>query len=420
MNSLTRLSRYLASHNPNLVVISGEVCRPDSDKLIRLLRRLETSHPRTQILLIVDEDQTDLAARAMEAGAFLYAKRPLSDTELKRLMAATLERQPQFVDERQLLKRKHPERMGPIVGRAPVMQRLFEQIARAAASEVPLLLLGETGSGKDLVAQTIHQLSSRKRHPYIPVNLGSLPIELVASELFGHEKGAFTGAAGVRRGVFEQADQGTVFLDEIDAVNEKVQVSLLRLLERNEFRRLGGKEAIHTDARIIAASNADLDELVKNKRFRDDLFFRLDVVRIMMPPLRERPDDIPLLVNDYLAHYNDAYGGVISGISTTALKALQAYNWPGNVRELRNVVQRAALVRGSGEIDVEHLPKRFGQAATSDISMTFPLGTSLKEVEREMILRALEATENNRTRAAELLGISRRVLYNKLKSHGIK
>lgn len=304
------------------------------------------------------------------------------------------------------------------------MQKIYRQMEQAAKVDVPVLLIGETGTGKDLAAQAIHNRSARKSGPYVPVNLGAIPTELVASELFGHEKGAFTGAIRQYKGKFEQGCGGTVFLDEIDSLDEKMQVSLLRLIEQKKFHRLGGKRAISVDVRLVAASNSDLADLLNGSVLRKDLFYRLDVFRINLPPLRQRREDIPLLIDTFIQRYNRNLGKKIQRISPRALQVLQNYHWPGNVRELKNVIQRAMLICENRELQIEHLPPRFhsGNAASSEHALplvTFRVGTPLEEVEREMIRQTLAAADNNRTRAAALLGISRRAIYNKLRKHNL-
>jgi DNA-binding NtrC family response regulator len=306
-----------------------------------------------------------------------------------------------------------------LIGTSPSMRRVYAQIEQAAAADIPVLLLGETGTGKDLVARTIHGRSRRSRAPYLAVNLASLPTEMVASELFGHEKGAFTGAIDRRQGVFERGSDGTVFLDEIDSIDERVRVSLLRLIEDRAFTRLGGSTRISTSARLIAASNSDLEEAVREGSFRKDLFYRLDAFRIVMPPLRERPGDIPLLIGHFLDRYNRELGTDIRRISSDCADILQGYDWPGNVREVKNVIQRAMIVCDDGELNVDHLPPRFLKRRTVGNRVTFAVGTPLHEIERTMVVRALAVSGNNRKKAAELLGISRRAIYNKLNKYDI-
>jgi len=284
----------------------------------------------------------------------------------------------------------------------------------------PVLITGETGTGKDLAAQAIYRSGSRSGGPYLPVNLGALPRELVASELFGHEKGSFTGAAQQREGIFERAHGGTVFLDEIGSVDEKVQVSLLRLLEQKRFQRLGGRQSLTSDVRLIAATNDDLSEAVRRGAFREDLFYRLDVFHIEMPPLRERQGDVPLLIDTFLKRYNDTFRKSIRGIAPECVSIFENYDWPGNVRELKNVIQRAVLVCTDAVLAPEHLPPRLLPDQAERPSVAFEIGTPLADIEREMISLVLAFTNNNRKRAAEVLGISRRTLYNKLARYDLR
>ncbi len=311
------------------------------------------------------------------------------------------------------------EKFGQIIGRSQAMRQVYRQIELAASNDIHVLLLGETGTGKDITAQTIHELSQRKGERFIPVNLAALPGELVASELFGHEKGAFTGADRQSKGKFELAEKGTVFLDEIGSVSDKIQVSLLRLLEQQEFYRLGGKDPIKSNCRIIAASNEDLEKMVQENRFREDLFYRLDVFRIFIPPLHQRPEDIHLLIFHFVDQFNRDFNKKIVDVSKDVLQTFEEYDWPGNVRELKNVIQRAVLMCNGKRIQVRHLPPRFRREEPSSPTIQFTIGTPLEEIEHKTVVRALEMAQNNRTRAAELLGISRRALYNKMDKYGI-
>lgn len=290
----------------------------------------------------------------------------------------------------------------------------FDQIRQAAATDVPVLIVGETGTGKDLAAQAIHDLSARRNGPYVPVHLGAIPANLVASELFGHAKGVFTGATDVRAGKFELGHQGTVFLDEIGTVSEKVQISLLRLIEQRKFHRLGGRHTITADVRIVAASNVNLLEAVRRGEFREDLYYRLDVFRIELPPLRERADDIPVFVEEFVRRFARRFRKKIRGVDPECVRRLGTYEWPGNVRELKNVIQRGVLVCAEPVLKTEHLPPRFQPERSQSRTVSFEIGTPLADVEREMIHQVLAATNNNRKLAAEILGISRRTLYNKL------
>ncbi|MCF7854634.1 MAG: sigma-54 dependent transcriptional regulator [Candidatus Pacebacteria bacterium] len=318
-----------------------------------------------------------------------------------------------------MAKRKSPPRFERMIGQSSEIKIVFARIRQAAATDVPVLILGETGTGKDLVAKAIHSRSKRADGVYIPVHLGAVPANLVASELFGHEKGVFTGATETRQGKFELGNGGTVFLDEIGTISERVQISLLRLLEQHKFHRLGGQDTFTTDVRLIAASNADLYEAVQKGTFREDLYYRLDVFRIDLPPLRQRRQDIELLVRSFLKSYCKSFGKAIKDIPVDALSLLQNYHWPGNIRELKNVIQRAVLVCEGDALQPRHLPPRFHTKDSSQENIVFKVGTTLAEMEQRMIRKVLMVTGNNRKKSAELLGISRRTLYNKLEKYGL-
>ena len=308
---------------------------------------------------------------------------------------------------------------GQIVGQSQAVREIYQQIELAATADIPVLIVGETGTGKDLVAQAIHQESQRKENPFVPVNIGAIPTELVGSELFGHERGAFTGAVERYEGKFEQGNSGTVFLDEIGTIDEKVQVSLLRLLEHKKLHRLGGKKSIDIDVRLIAATNANLAERMQQGSFREDLYYRLDVFCISLPPLRERPEDLRLLIEAFIHRYNISFQKNVLEIAPECYTALETYKWPGNIRELKNVIQRSVLVCDEAVLSLNHLPPRFQEGKGASPTVSFNIGTPLGEIERQMILRVLAVTDNNRKQAADVLGISRRVLYNKLNKHKI-
>ncbi|MFC1761674.1 sigma-54-dependent transcriptional regulator [Planctomycetota bacterium] len=404
----------------DVLIISYTTFQSGAIDGVELLDVIAVKSPMTQVLFLADAKDLRMAMSALKAGSYQYVKLPVSDEELQLLIETALEKRPRYGPNLLLEEERKEVQFEQLVGQSVPMKAVYRQIRQAASTDMPVLLMGETGTGKDLAAQAIHSQSQRSEGPYIPVNLGALPAELVASELFGHEKGAFTGAMQKREGKFELAIHGSVFLDEIATVDEKVQIGLLRLIEQKTFSRLGGKHAISTDARLITASNEDLEELVQRGAFREDLYYRLDVFRIEIPPLRERTGDIALLVDVFLKRYNQSFQKNILGIAPECISLLESYNWPGNVRELKNVIQRAVLVAGGDVLVPEHLPPRFRPDQPVYPTITFRVGTSLDEVERQMIVRALTATQNNRKEAAELLGISRRALYNKLKKHDIQ
>ena len=422
-NNIDQIKQEMQSETYDIFILQSTACQDRMNYCMDVLKEIISRSPSTQILFLVEPQDVEVGIQALSLGVYQYAKMPISDTELKLLIEAALERNPIVSSTLPEDLDSKRDRLGNLVGASEKMQRVYRQIYQAAGSEVNILLLGETGTGKDLAAQTIHQLSNRSDAPFLPINLGAIPSDLVASELFGHEKGTFTGAIKQSKGIFEKAEHGIVFLDEIEAIDEKVQISLLRLIEQKKFLRLGGKQAIKNSARLIASSNEDLQALIERGVFRKDLYYRLDVFHITMPTLRENLEDIPLLTKEFLARYNRSYQKKITVISAECIQAFQQYDWPGNARELKNVIQRAAIVCESDEIKLEHLPPRFRTIKSSmpaNPTVTFEIGTPLEQVEKEMILQALSAANNNRTQAAELLGISRRAIYNKLRKHNIQ
>jgi DNA-binding NtrC family response regulator len=408
------------SQQYDVLLVASSCLSDDQDAGIRSLEHIGKNSPMTQILFLAEPSDIHLAMDALKAGIYQYGRLPITDEELRLLINMAVQERPRYGTNLFLESKEQRVKFEKLVGSSLPMQGVYRQIRQAAATDMPILLLGETGTGKDLAAQAIHEQSDRRDAPYVPVNLGALPSELVGSELFGHEKGAFTGAVERREGKFEQAQDGTIFLDEIATIDEKVQVSLLRLIEQKKFHRLGGKEVISTNARLIAASNQDLPDIVERGTFRKDLYYRLDVFRIVMPPLRERRSDIVLLVDEFLQRYNRAFQKHITGIAPECVTLLESYDWPGNVRELKNVIQRGALVCEADVLLPEHLPPRFRPDEPTPSTIGFRVGTPLEQMEREMILRALAETGNNRTEAAKMLGISRRSLYNKLHKHNIQ
>ncbi|MGH7816725.1 MAG: sigma-54 interaction domain-containing protein, partial [Candidatus Binatia bacterium] len=288
----------------------------------------------------------------------------------------------------------------------------------------PVLITGETGTGKEMVAAAIHRRSKRTNRPYVPVNMGAISHELIGSELFGHEKGAFTGASDQHLGVFEQAQGGSIFLDEITTMDEKTQISLLRVLETNTIRRVGASKDIDVDVRVIATTNDNIEETVKARRFREDLYYRLDVFRVHLPPLRERPGDVTFLTNHFISHFGAIYQKSIRRASAEIYEILRAYPWPGNVRELKNVMQRAIVMAKGAELTPELLPARIREASGFGLKQDAALapvhlGMSLEEVEKEFIMMTLTSVAGNKAKAAAILKISRHTLYDKLKKYGV-
>ncbi|MBW1647510.1 MAG: sigma-54-dependent Fis family transcriptional regulator [Deltaproteobacteria bacterium] len=401
----------------DVLLASSAIVRDGRSAWKEFIEVLGAKSPWTRVIFLISPRELALASKALKAGSYHYAKLPVGDEELRLLIEAALDCRSRVDSQVRFGPSPRATRFEEMVGVSAGMKSVYHMIRQAAATDILVLLSGETGTGKDLAARAIHQLSDRRDQPFLPVHLGALPKELVPGELFGHVKGAFTGATKARAGSLELADGGTVFLDEISTIDDRVQISLLRLLENKTFCRIGGRRAIKADVRIIAATNEDLYEAVEAGRFREDLYYRLEVFRIHMPPLRERIGDIPLLVQDFLTRYNKIYDKRINGLAPEAMAMLEAYDWPGNVRELKNVIHRAVVVCMGGIVTPEHLSARIKPGRGTKGRVVLPVGTSFEEAELELLRKTLQATGNNRRHAAALLGVSRSTLYNKIKKY---
>jgi two-component system response regulator AtoC len=416
------------AENPDLILL--DIRLPDADGL-EILERLRAGDAEALVLMITAHGGVESAVRAMRLGAYDYIIKPFNVEELKLTVRKALETKALRRDvARFQTALGHGSSLGDIVGDSRVIRDLKLLIQRIAQSDATTVLLqGESGTGKDLVARVIHFQSARARAPFLAVNCAALPDHLLESELFGHEKGAFTDAKALKKGLFEQADGGTVYLDEIGDMKLDLQAKLLRLIEEKSFRRVGGMRDLQVDVRIIAATNRDLGKALEAGEFRKDLYFRLKVFPIHLAPLRERPEDILPLVRHFLARFSGEMRREIRGLHPEAQACLTKYPWPGNVRELRNILERA-IILASGEIlHVEHLPPEIGagpmelapslQTSAKVVPMALPAdGLHLEEVERDLVRQALEATEGNQVRAARLLGISRDALRNRMKKFG--
>ncbi len=365
-----------------------------------------------------------------DLGAFWFLEKPVQSQALRLLLerAATHGKLAEHAErlERQL---SNQGLLGEMVGSSPKMREVFSLIQQVAPSRAAVLITGESGTGKELAARAIHALIPRRSAPFVALNCAAMPDTLMESELFGHEKGAFTGAVDRRAGVFELAQNGTVLLDEIGDMPVGLQAKLLRVLEDSRVRRLGGKSEIQLDVRILASTNSPLDAAIREGKFREDLFYRLNVFPIPLPPLRDRKDDLPSLTSAVLNDLNHKHGTKVTDVSKEVLERFQAYNWPGNVRELRNVVERAVILAGEGTILPAHLAQGFGgsaapsapasaPAAANGEELRIPVGSTIEQAERALIELTLEHTRHNKTRAAEVLGISQKTLFNKLKEYG--
>lgn len=362
-----------------------------------------------------------------DLGAFWFLEKPIQPAVMRVLLerAAT---QSELAGESERLRRtlSYQGVLGELVGQAPAMQQVFSLIQQVAPSKASVFITGESGTGKELVARAIHQNSPRRDGPFIAINCAALPETLIESELFGHEKGAFTGAVERRAGCFELAQQGTLLLDELGEMPVGTQAKLLRVLEDSRVRRLGGKSEMEVNVRVIASTNRVPEQAMKEGKLREDLFYRLNVFHIQLPSLRERKQDIPALAEALLQGINQKHSCRINGIDQDVAAALQAHDWPGNVRELRNVLERSAILAGEGSIRMSHLPssvnpmsrKAAGSLSADDpMAVTLPVGTTVGDAEKALILKTLEHTKNNKTRAAEILGISLKTMHNKLKEY---
>ncbi len=375
--------------------------------------RIHAAHPALPVIIMTAYSSVDAAVEAIKHGAHDYLTKPLDFDRLR----LTLER---AVDRRQVEEKKRERKKvtptptpSAIIGNSPPMQELLEMISYVAPTEATVLITGESGTGKELVAAELHQNSERSDGPFVRVNCAALAESLLESELFGHEKGAFTGADRLREGKFVQAAGGTLFLDEIGETSQAMQVKMLRVLQEHELQRVGGEETIRTDARIIAATNRDLEEEVRAGNFREDLYYRLNVVTVDVPPLRERGEDVMLLVNHFVRKFSEKNRRVVAGITPECMELLTAYHWPGNVRELENAIERGVILMRGEHLTEKNLPlpiQKQGQKVQEETAQP----ASLQEVEKDLILKTLAETGGNKSEAARRLGITRKTLQNKL------
>lgn len=399
-------------------VLFTDVCFPEGFELLESVAEDERTIP----VIVGDGPALEAASRLLESGVAIFLPTPIDRGELKQLVQGLGE---PFDEDRTRVRRLREiedGRCGSMVGRSPVMKQLFEQIVRMAPSSATVLVTGESGTGKEMVAQALHELSPRSRGPFVAVNCGAISPNLMESELFGHERGSFTGATRTHRGFFERAHRGTLFLDEITEMPLDLQVKLLRVLETSQFTRIGAENTREVDVRVIAASNRPIDDAIRKGRLREDLYYRLKVLHLEIPPLRARPADVrPLAM-----HFLDIIGereGRTKQLSEHAVQALESYHWPGNAREVKNAVYTAFLLSEGDEITAESLPDEVADGegdigAFYGSALQIPVGSSIEDAERRLILMTLAQLEGNKTRTAEVLGISVKTLYNRLHAYG--
>ncbi len=408
---------FVRERHTDLVITDLKMPRMDGMELFHHLRE---EHPEVDVIILTGHGAVESAVEAMKGGALNYLIKPVNIEELRLQVERSLE-QRRLREENERLRAEVDSRYGfeQIIGRSAAMMDIFQKVRQVAPTRASVLIEGETGSGKELIARAIHYQSPRRRKPFVAVNCGALAQTLLESELFGHEKGAFTSAIRAKPGRFEMAHQGTIFLDEISETSPEFQVKLLRVLQEQEFERVGGVKSVKVDIRVIAATNRNLEEETRAGRFREDLFWRLNVVKIHVPPLRERPEDIPLLIEHFLQVFNKEHGKQVV-ISPRAMALLTNYSWPGNVRQLRATVERLVILAQGREIAPRQLPEEIHREAEPSQVLKIRIGTSLRDAEKDLIRATLAANNGNKALVARLLGLGRKTLYRKLEEYGIE
>lgn len=384
-----------------------------------LLKRITSTYPTIPVVMLTGHGTVESAVEAMRNGAVDFLTKPIDLDHLDVLLKRTfsnmdiIEQNSKLLSELNELKSKR--KYSKMIGNSTAVKKMLEIIEQVAPSKSSVLVTGESGTGKELVADALHTLSDRNKGPFIKVNCSAFTETLLESELFGHEKGAFTGAIAQKKGCFERADGGTIFLDEIGEINQNIQVKILRVLQEREFERVGGEKTVKVDVRIVAATNKNLEEEIEKGNFRQDLYYRLNVVSLQVPPLRDRKEDIILLATEFLAEFNKENNKNIEGFSSKAKSALFNYDWPGNIRELRNCIESATVMTKTNTIDIDSLPTNLRKNIDSDINnIIIPVGTTLEKAEKIIIETTLAQNKNNKTKVASILGIGRKTLLRKL------
>jgi DNA-binding NtrC family response regulator len=411
----------VTSFAPSILLTDLKMPRMDG---MQLLEQLGSQTETIAVILLTAQGTIDSAVQAMRMGAYDYIAKPIDFARLRTILQNASARHQDKV-EKEVMRRSLRDKgaLGRMVGSSRKMQEIFRMIEMVAPSTASVLITGASGTGKEMVARTIHDMSPRRNKPFVAINCAAIPETLIESEVFGHEKGAFTGALERRVGCFELAEGGTILLDEIGEMPAGTQAKLLRVLEDHRLRRLGSKVETEVDVRVLAATNIVPEEAVAKGQLRQDLYYRLNVFNLHMPPLREHKEDIPDLVQALLDEMNTKHGRKVATVSEAVLNQFQSHSWPGNVRELRNTLERAVIVCEGAVVETRHLPPGFGQlsprpSASDPDAVHLGVGTTVEEAERLLILKTLETTNNNKTRAAEILGISLKTLHNKLKEYG--
>lgn len=384
-----------------------------------VLRRVTSETPGVPVIVLTGHGTVENAVDAMRSGAYDFLTKPLNLDRLSLLVKRALQNRELVLQHRELEREiENKKSFEHIIGKSPAMLKVFDVLKRVAPTKASVLITGESGVGKELIANALHNLSPRANKPYIKVHCAALAETLLESELFGHEKGSFTGAISRKRGRFELAHSGTIFLDEIGEIDQTVQVKILRVLQEKKFERVGGEETLEVDVRIVTATNRDLEKEIAEGRFREDLYYRLNVVTIHVPSLRERKDDLPLMITSFIKEFSEENGKKIEGIDAKARSALYAYDWPGNVRQLRNCLESAVVMSSGAIITIDDLPPSV-ITGTEIPSLHIPLGVTMAEAEKQVILQTLNTQNGNKTKTAEVLGIGRKTLHRKLDEYGV-
>jgi len=408
----------IRSEEVDLVIADLKMPRVSGEEL---LRHVVDHYPTVPVIILTGHGTIETAVQAMRDGAYDFLTKPVSLDRLSLLAKRALSNRELVLQHRQLQSELDRQReSSSIIGKSSALQQVMDVVRQVAPTKASVLITGESGVGKELIADAIHRLSDRAQNPLIKVHCAALSESLLESELFGHEKGAFTGAIGRKRGRFELANTGTIFLDEIGEINQSVQIKILRVLQEKQFERVGGEETLDVDVRIIAATNRDLRAEIENGTFREDLYYRLNVVNINVPPLRERKDDIPLLSAAFVKEFSRENGKAVEGIDPRARAALHNHDWPGNIRELRNSIESAVVMAKGSIITLDDLPPTIARSGAERDAIRIHLGTRLDDAEREIIRSTLSANGGNKTRTAEILGIGRKTLHRKIAEYGLE
>lgn len=413
-------TRMVERQDPDIVIT--DLVMPETSGL-ELLRSLKAGDPHRPVLLITAQGSIDIAVEAMKQGARDFLTKPLTDLPKLKALLDDAERELELRRKAKRLTARVEEEggVGDFVGASKAIREVFQLIESVAQRDVSVMITGESGTGKEVVARTIHSMSRRESKPFLAINAAAIPESLIESELFGHERGSFTGAVATRQGVFEQANGGTLLIDEIAEMPMSLQPKLLRVLADGRVRRLGGSHEFEFDVRVLAATNRDPLKAIEERKLREDLYYRLNVVPVALPPLRARSEDVPLLVQHFVKEFNSKHRLQIEGTSDEAMTMLKAYPWPGNVRELRNVIERSVVLAKGDWIDEKDLPPYVRDPSLRPEKLVFSVGeTTVADAERELILKTLERAGNNKAEAARQLGVDVKTIYNKLKSYGIE